>query len=107
MNDPMKVAIELMREASNILSEIRSQNAPPSMRYPIMDELDGCAAMLEALTSAPKVEEREEWRCFHCGEVFTDSEQAALHFGQTQFSKPACQFDVASLRETEALIRRH
>lgn len=32
-----------------------------------------------------------EWRCFHCGEVFTSKVDAALHFGSERaMSTPAC-----------------
>lgn len=65
------------------------------------------AQFVKALENASTAPQPNVWRCFHCGEVFTDAEQAALHFGPTQFSKPACQFDVAALRETEALLRRY
>lgn len=44
----------------------------------------------------------DEWRCFHCGEVFTDSAAAALHFGTDQSSTPACRVDAAELRLMEA-----
>lgn len=47
------------------------------------------------------------WACFHCGEVFNDEASAALHFGTSTMQNPACSFDVAALRETEALIRRY
>lgn len=30
------------------------------------------------------------WRCFHCDEVFTDSEKAAFHFGQREKARPIC-----------------
>ncbi|MBY0395968.1 MAG: hypothetical protein K2X91_05775, partial [Thermoleophilia bacterium] len=51
-----------------------------------------------------------EWRCFHCGEVFTDRRCAALHFGADEGCKPACQIKGAeggllkALRETEEAL---
>lgn len=30
------------------------------------------------------------WRCFHCGDVFTDERCARLHFGRDEGSTPAC-----------------
>lgn len=38
--------IEVMREASNIISEIDRAHAPANIRWPISDELDGFAQML-------------------------------------------------------------
>lgn len=55
-----------------------------------------------ALNPPPKL-----WRCFHCGEVFTEETEAALHFGTRMFQQPACQIDVAKYREMEELHRRH
>ncbi len=31
------------------------------------------------------------WRCFHCGEVFTDAAQAEEHFGKKSYRVPQCQ----------------
>lgn len=31
------------------------------------------------------------WRCFHCGDVFTDHRDAAMHFGPDDGKTPACQ----------------
>lgn len=31
----------------------------------------------------------DEWRCYHCGKVFTDPVLAAEHFGEREISKPA------------------
>lgn len=30
------------------------------------------------------------WRCFHCGDVFTDEGSARLHFGAREIDNPAC-----------------
>lgn len=49
-----------------------------------------------------------EWRCFHCGDVFTDERSARLHFGRDETSIPACvikagaeQGLLTALREAE------
>lgn len=49
-----------------------------------------------------------EWRCFHCGDVFTDEGSASLHFGRDEDSEPACvikagaeQGLLGALREAE------
>lgn len=44
------------------------------------------------------------WRCFHCDEVFNDSEQAALHFGTSQWHEPVCQVSPEKLRELEVQL---
>jgi len=31
-----------------------------------------------------------KWRCFHCGEVFVDEDQAREHFGQSEDEPAAC-----------------
>lgn len=41
------------------------------------------------------------WRCFHCDEVFTETDAAADHFGAAEGERPAC---VAMLTETEKAI---
>jgi hypothetical protein len=46
-----------------------------------------------------------QWRCFHCDEIFTDREQACVHFGKSQLQKPACQIDVVEFRRTEDLMQ--
>lgn len=47
------------------------------------------------------------WRCFHCDEVFTDREKAALHFGVYQTSDPACQINIEAYRKMEENHRAH
>ncbi|MGO1304565.1 MAG: hypothetical protein ACTMKV_07245 [Sphingomonas parapaucimobilis] len=51
-------------------------------------------ADLRAILAAP--DSRVEyagvsWRCYHCGETFTDDRCARLHFGRDEDSAPACQ----------------
>ena len=48
-----------------------------------------------------------EWRCFHCGELFTERAQAALHFGTHEYHAPACQIDIAEYRRAEAENQRY
>lgn len=47
------------------------------------------------------------WRCFHCEEVFTDQESAALHFGTSERQDPACKIDVAEYRAMEERMVRY
>ena len=47
------------------------------------------------------------WRCFHCGEIFVDLEDARLHFGENSMSDAACQIDIKSVRKTETLLARY
>lgn len=46
-----------------------------------------------ALAVMPAGQSRDEWRCFHCGEIFTEREDAADHFGvqiDGLADEPAC-----------------
>ncbi|NYD88797.1 hypothetical protein [Sphingomonas melonis] len=52
--------------------------------------------------------EQPAWRCYHCGDVFTDDRCARLHFGRDEDSLPACQIKagaeqglLGALREAE------
>jgi hypothetical protein len=52
----------------------------------------------------------EEWRCFHCGEVFTDREAAALHFGDygpRSYTDAHCLIDAPKLRDMEFQLQRY
>jgi hypothetical protein len=58
--------------------------------------------------STAELVERVEWRCFHCGDLFTDESCARDHFGPDEGSKPACQIKagaegslVKAIREVE------
>lgn len=44
------------------------------------------------------------WRCFHCDEVFTDHDEARLHFGPSIYSEPSCRVSPERLRELELQI---
>lgn len=102
MNNTLKKVRESLQELVDYLSD---QQMPITGPFAAMERARELLASLDA--AASEQAEPETWRCFHCDEVFTDREQAALHFGTTQMQKPACQFDVAALRETEALMRRY
>lgn len=47
------------------------------------------------------------WRCFHCEEIFTERADARLHFGNSEYDKPACQYSIEHLRWMEAQHRRN
>jgi hypothetical protein len=60
--------------------------------------------------------EHKEWRCFHCGEVFTDRQAAADHFGvqiDGCADDVACKINatdgllVSTLREAQAELRQY
>lgn len=54
--------------------------------------------------------EKREWRCFHCDQVFTSEHCARLHFGADETHFPACQIKgsegglLRALREAEAKL---
>ena len=45
--------IEVLKEAAEILNDLTPETAPPSHRWPIVDELDGFALMLAAAPKEP------------------------------------------------------
>jgi hypothetical protein len=45
------------------------------------------------------------WKCFHCDELFEDTQSAADHFGPYTHSKPACQYVERELRDLEERLR--
>lgn len=81
--------------------------------WPEVCKIEGyTAAQMEALRlavaeEALRGEEAVVWRCFHCGEEFTDRDAAALHFGKHETQEPACVIDIAKFREMEALQLRY
>lgn len=50
---------------------------------------------------------KKQWRCFHCGDVFTSAFKAEEHFGRDEGRTPACQIVgaasglITALREAE------
>ncbi|CAN7302559.1 hypothetical protein LJR231_001544 [Phyllobacterium sp. LjRoot231] len=69
---------------------------------PIPNDLVVCIAMAFAahITS-------QEWRCFHCEEVFTDPAAARDHFGSHEVCEPICCMSAADVREMEREIERY
>lgn len=58
-------------------------------------------AMLSAAPASPSQQDRKEWRCFTCDEVFTDEAKARIHFGDYKGDVPTCRMsnlDVCALR---------
>lgn len=56
---------------------------------------------------------RKQWRCFHCGQVFTRRQDAAEHFGADQTEQPACVMRdhehhlIHYIRKLEADLRQY
>lgn len=59
--------------------------------------------VLAALTQA---KEQGTWRCFHCDEVFSESDKAEEHFGSL-YQDAACTIDITKYREMEALVAKY
>lgn len=57
------------------------------------------------LRAQGRADDRETWRCFHCGEVFTSRKYAAEHFGAEEGDVPACRLS-HSEGHLVALIRK-
>jgi len=70
----------------------------------LLQEIEELTGKLDAAQA------RTQWRCFHCGQIFTDPDDAALHFGRTQMSLAACEIKagegglVAEIRHLEEVI---
>jgi hypothetical protein len=52
------------------------------------------------------------WRCYHCGEYFTERAEAAAHFGILEavgqpITDPACRIDLKQFREMEYELERY
>lgn len=109
-----------MTEKTEKQDEAREQNACPrcgalTCNDPDSKECsDNCitrhrhelSAANAALAEERAARERAEqsWKCFHCGEVFTDEKEAADHFGtdQYEYSQPGC---VERLSKDEKALR--
>lgn len=46
------------------------------------------------------------WRCFHCDEVFHDTNAAKLHFGMDQCSDPVCKIKLGAEGSLVKALRR-
>lgn len=51
-----------------------------------------CDDLRAAIAAMPAASEQRAvaWRCFHCGDTFTDEAAARLHFGRDERSEAAC-----------------
>jgi len=47
------------------------------------------------------------WRCFHCNELFTTEDEATLHFGRDETSRPICTLGAAYVRDLEFEVKRY
>jgi hypothetical protein len=104
-NDAVALALEEMKDDLDQVLAVDSKSRISWLASDIYKTICDALQAIKDQQAQPVVQ--QSWRCFHCDEVFTDSEQAALHFGVNQAQKTACQFDVKELRETEALMRRY
>lgn len=46
-------------------------------------------------------EASNQWRCFHCNEIFFEVQAAEHHFGRHPLQAPLCTVDAAKFREME------
>ena len=60
-----------------------------------------------ATQQVEEVSESQVWRCFHCEEVFTDKDSAALHFGSSERQEAYCTIPVEHFRWMEEQQRRY
>lgn len=65
-------------------------------------------AQADSVTApAGVMSEAKAWRCFHCEEVFTDKDSAALHFGASERQQAYCTIPVEHFRWMEEQQRRY
>lgn len=68
-----------------VMAKALERNNPNAALY--MREL---IQKVEALRVTPADAEPVTWKCFHCGETFTDERCARAHFGRHEDCTPAC-----------------
>ena len=91
------------------------QALQPNMRDPerkaVCDILaNGTTTVLSICPAESVAQGGESWRCFHCDEVFTDREAAALHFGNfgpRSYTDAHCLIDAPKLRDMEFQLHRY
>lgn len=78
------------------------------------DAVSNVAEIIAKHLPAPASRDGHEWCCFFCGEIFTDHDTAAIHFGGEPFDDPACVLKdrddislVEQIREAQAQGERH
>jgi hypothetical protein len=79
-----------MRNASPDIAQIRQLVSSEDTN--MLDLLDAVEYLLKQLDA-------EQWRCFHCGEVFTTPGSARDHFGATEGAEPGCLVDRVALEQ--------
>jgi hypothetical protein len=107
-SNEVNAQIEILEDIAGAITraadQINAEAPVPAQR--------GTGSLLPVATpdaSAPQSSQPDTvvWRCFHCGEGFTDDVTAAEHFGSDQSQQSACQIDIAEYRRMEEINRRH
>lgn len=90
-NEPVKVE-QCDRDAAAAF--LRSDDCPLSVKMTLGYSPDALAQAFARHRLAALREGQasvgEGWRCFHCGEAFTDRQCAERHFGRDEGKTPAC-----------------
>lgn len=47
------------------------------------------------------------WKCFFCGELLVSFDEARDHFGNREFGKTACEYDIKELRSMERELAKY
>lgn len=81
---------ELRHQLTDQLTDYRWSAVEPPHR--LLATLDAATAERDALQArVAELEAEQRWRCYHCGEVFTNAKYAAEHFGADEGATPACR----------------
>ncbi|WP_374413313.1 hypothetical protein [Novosphingobium colocasiae] len=81
---------DIRRISRATIAAMKPRADPPAeMSGIIHGSMDKDFTRVAALPRA-EGEAKPEWRCFHCGDTFTDEQSARLHFGRDERSEAAC-----------------
>ncbi len=97
----------ILKDAYNAMVE-KKQAAQPAEARPVVGfgKIVGTHGRVERWPELPDSQPAEAWKCFHCGETFTDEDAAREHFGASERQNPACTINIAEYRRMEEAHRR-
>jgi hypothetical protein len=82
---------------------IRAAENEEGTEDPFYEALNAVRRFSRAIWDARGEADARACRCFHCDEVFTTTEAAELHFGRSEFDKPACQTLTTKIARLKAI----
>ena len=95
-----KVKVALLKEDAGQ----EAQSTVDRLRLDMLKALENPDQFLFQHIGRAVVNDQKQWRCFHCDEVFTDSQKAMQHFGPKQCCTPACCISAETIRGMESQL---